>query len=278
MDFNTIWQHVCTVRKQGPLVHNITNYVVMNNTANALLSAGASPIMAHAPEEMEELVGIVNALVLNIGTLSTPWIKSMLMAGDCARKRGIPVILDPVGAGASTLRTNTAMRIMQTASPAVVRGNGSEIMALCGAGGGTKGVDSTMQAADASGAAAHLARQYGCVVAVTGEEDIVMTDSCSVRIKGGSPLMGRVTGMGCTATALIGAYAAVAESALAGTVSALAVMATAGGMAAEKAAGPGSFQMHFYDALYVMTREDIEAQVEIAVSGCPESGNGGAGQ
>ncbi|UZP68886.1 hydroxyethylthiazole kinase [Desulfovibrio mangrovi] len=278
MDFKTIWQQVCKVRKQRPLVHNITNYVVMNTTANALLSAGASPIMAHAPEEMEQLVGIAGSLVLNIGTLSAPWIQSMLQAGQYASKRHIPVVLDPVGAGASNLRTDTAMRLLHAAKPAVVRGNGSEIMALHGAGGMTKGVDSILQSSDAHEAAVELSRQYDCVVAVTGEEDIVIKGTCAYRIKGGSPLMARVTGMGCTATALIGAYVAVSESPFEGAVSALAVMAAAGGMAGRKAAGPGSFQMHFYDALYAMTMEDIEALVDVCECDCPELGYGDSEQ
>ncbi len=259
----TVWRSVCSVRERSPLVHSITNFVVMNSTANALLSAGASPIMAHAPEEMDDLVRLAGALVLNIGTLSTPWIESMLLAGRCARLHAVPVVVDPVGAGASCLRTETALRLLNEASPAVVRGNPGEIMALCGADGTTKGVDSLSAAQDAQGAVMELAKRHNCVVSASGEEDIVAEPGRMVRVKGGSALMPRVTGMGCTASVIVAAHVAVAPDPFSGTVCGMAVMAVAGGMAAHRAAGPGSFQVQFLDALYSMTEADILAHVEI---------------
>ncbi len=264
MDANNIWLNVVAVRQTSPLVHNITNYVVMNTTANALLSAGASPIMAHAPEEMEELVAISGALVLNIGTLSRPWIESMLLAGRCAAARKVPVVLDPVGAGASALRTETCLTLLRMVRPAVVRGNASEILALCGAEGATKGVDSIKAPSDALEAAMQLAESFGCVVVVSGEEDVILDSGRIVSLRGGSALMPRVTGMGCTATALVAAHVAAAGDAFTGAVCGMAVMAVAGGMAAEQAAGPGSFQVHFLDALYGMQQQNIHDHVVVS--------------
>lgn len=285
MDTHSVWQSVGMVREKTPLVHNITNYVVMNNTANALLCAGASPIMAHAPEEMGELVGIADALVLNIGTLSQAWLSSMLAAGKCADSKKIPVILDPVGAGATRFRTESSLRLLHVAKPAVVRGNGSEIMALNGAGGMARGVDSILTAADAEEAAISLARQFGCVVAVTGKQDLVTDGREIVHIAGGSALMARVTGMGCTSTAIVAAHVAshvavqtasqggqcrcsetASQAVLHGTVCGLGVMAVAGSMAEKLSQGPGSFQMHFLDALYGMSQTDIEYGLEITVA------------
>jgi hydroxyethylthiazole kinase len=258
-----IWRNVSAVRREAPLVHSITNFVVMNVTANALLAAGASPIMAHAREEMAELVNIVSALVLNIGTLSAPWIDSMFLAGAAARDRGIPVVLDPVGAGASTLRTTTAAQIMERVRPCIVRGNGSEIMALAGAAGGTRGVDSTRDAHAAADSARALSRRHHCVTVVSGPVDLVTDGDEVVLVTGGHELMPRVTGMGCTATVLVAAHAAVAPSPLEGAVSGMAAMSAAGSMAAERAAGPGSFAMHFIDALYNVTEADIRARVRV---------------
>jgi hydroxyethylthiazole kinase len=256
-DAKALFNDIRTIRSMGPLVHNITNYVVMNNTANALLALGASPIMAHAAEEMEDLTAIVQALVLNIGTLSGPWIESMLLAGRLARTRSLPVVLDPVGAGASRLRTETALLILGEVGPTIVRGNASEIMALTGASCTTKGVDSTSGSDAAQGAAQALAERFGCIVVVSGATDVITDGSTTLRIAGGSLLLPRVTGMGCTASSLIGAFAVVCPSPFTAAVHAMAVMDIAAEMAQEKAAGPGTLQAHFLDALYAMTEQDV---------------------
>lgn len=266
LTLGTVWRNVAAVRERVPLVHSITNFVVMNTTANALLAAGASPIMAHAAEEMAELVAIASALVINIGTLSRPWIDSMLLAGQAARDRGVPVVLDPVGAGASTLRTTTALQLLEKARPAVVRGNGSEIMALAGAEGDTRGVDSTHDAHAAADAARTLARRHRCTVVVSGAVDLVTNGDDMVLVRGGNELMGRVTGMGCTATVLVGAHVAVASTPFEGAWTGMAAMAAAGSVAAAKAQGPGSFQMHFLDALYGLGIEDLRAHAEVVRS------------
>jgi hydroxyethylthiazole kinase len=268
---DTTWSDVQQVRERGPLVHNVTNYVVMNSTANALLAVGAAPVMAHAVKEVEDMAGIASALVINIGTLSPQWVDAMNLAMRQAHHRGIPIILDPVGAGATRYRTRTVHELMSMTAPTVIRGNASEIMAVAGAaqrdsqqagGRGTRGVDSTA-APDSALEAAHLLhKRYGSIVAVTGEVDYVVGDDL-VRITGGHPLMGRVTGTGCTASALCGAFAAINDSALAATVHALAALGAAGAAAGERARGPGTMQLHLYDELYALTRDQIAGHVTI---------------
>ena len=234
-----------------------------NTTANALLSIGASPVMAHAVEEVEEMVGLARSLVLNIGTLSASWVEAMKKAGRRARERGIPVVLDPVGAGATRFRTKTAHTLLVQVQPTIVRGNGSEIRALFYAEGATKGVDSRHGAEDALDAARSLAKQHNCVVSVSGEVDLVVSDSSLLRIVNGHPLMARVTGLGCTATALTGAFAAVNPSPVEAAVHAMAVMGVAGEIAAGKSEGPGSLQTNFLDALHLLREEELQRMVRL---------------
>ncbi|NPU85054.1 MAG: hydroxyethylthiazole kinase [Syntrophaceae bacterium] len=253
------------VRRRSPVVHNITNYVVMNSTANALLAVGASPVMAHAPEEVEEMAGLAQALVINIGTLSVPWIQAMLLAVREAARRKIPIVLDPVGAGATTYRTKTALEIMDAVPVSVLRGNASEIRALVESDAKTKGVDSLDDSDSAVAAARELNRSRGSVVCVSGETDYIVGPDRTVSIRNGHPLMPRVTGLGCTATALCGAFAAVEEDPMLAVASAMAVMGIAGEMAAEKAAGPGTLQLYFLDALWLMTDLDIRNRLRAEV-------------
>ena len=260
------WNDLQRIRENAPLIHNITNFVVMNTTANALLAAGASPVMAHAQEEMAEMAGIASALVLNIGTLSGPWVEAMLVAGRVARERGIPTILDPVGAGATILRTGTALRLLEEAAPRIVRGNASEIRALALLEGGTKGVDAAHPVEDALDAARILNRRWGCVVSVSGPVDLVVQGDRVVRVRNGHPMMARVTGMGCTASALTGAFAAVNADPLLAAAGAMALTGVAGEMAAAAAKGPGSFQVAFLDALDAladMGRDEAERLVRV---------------
>lgn len=243
------------VRDKSPLVHNITNYVVMNNTANALLAIGASPVMAHAVEEVKDMVTIASVLVINMGTLSEKWVEAMLLAGKAAGEKGIPVIFDPVGVGATPYRNQVAASIVKVCRPSVIRGNASEIMSLARENTITKGVDSTASSNTALDAAKRLALEAGAIVIISGEEDFI-TDGKIVRsVKNGSLMMPKVTGMGCTATAIVGAFAAVNPDLLEAAVSAMAVMGVAGEMAAQKAQGPGTMQLHFLDALFNLTPE-----------------------
>lgn len=252
-----IWKDVQAIRSTAPLVHNITNYVVMNTTANALLALGASPVMAHARPEVENMAGIAGALVINIGTLSDPWIDAMAAAARKAAERGIPIVLDPVGAGATPYRTDTARDLISTAAPAIIRGNGSEIMALCDPGAFTKGVDSGSAADQALDAGHTLFRDCGATVCITGAIDYIVRDKVVAEVKNGHDMMPRVTGLGCTATAICGAFAAVNGDTAAAAAHAMAVMGIAGEMAAETANGPGSFQMAFLDALYQLSDAHI---------------------
>ena len=238
------------VRHRSPLVHSITNYVVMNNTANALLAIGASPVMAHWVAEMEEMTAIAGALVINIGTLDDQWIEGMIAAGVAASKRGTPIVLDPVGAGATSQRTATALRIIDECKPTIIRGNGSEIMALVDASVKSKGVDSSAASSDALGAAKELALSSGAVVVISGPTDYITDGQRVETISNGNPIMTSVTGMGCTATAMVGAFAAVNPNPMEAAMHAMAVMGIAGQKAAAYSKGSGSMQLNFLDELY----------------------------
>lgn len=255
------WADLERIRARAPLVHNITNYVVMNTTANALLSAGASPVMAHAAEEIDEMVGIAQALVLNIGTLSEHWVESMSRAGRDARRRGIPVVLDPVGSGATRFRTSAALRLIDDAQPTVIRGNASEIRSLVLSEKGTRGVDSTRTSEESLDVALSLARQFRCVVSMSGATDLVVDGERVLRIHNGSPLMTRVTGLGCTASALTGAFLAVNPDPLQAAAHAMAVMGVAGEIAAGLSAGPGSLQVAFLDVLHSLGEPELRARM-----------------
>jgi len=252
------------IREKAPLVHNITNYVVMNNTANALLAIGASPVMAHAVEEVNDMITIASVLVINMGTLSEKWVEAMLLAGKAAHKKGIPVVFDPVGAGATPYRNQVAASIVNICKPSVIRGNASEIMSLAKENTSTKGVDSTASSNEALDAAKRLAQQTGAIIVISGEEDFITDGQTVCSVKNGSALMPKVTGMGCTATAIVGAFAAVNSNYLKAATHAMAVMGVAGEIAAKKADGPGTMQLHFLDALYNLTCETLSEQAKIS--------------
>jgi len=262
-DKNQLMTDLNLVREKSPLVHNITNYVVMNNTANALLAIGASPVMAHALEEVGDMVGIASALVINMGTLSEKWVDAMLLAGKVAHEKGIPVVFDPVGVGATPYRNRVAASIVNICKPSIIRGNASEIMSLAKENTTTKGVDSTASSNEALDAAKRLALQTGAIVVISGEEDFI-TDGQTVRsVKNGSKLMPKVTGMGCTATAIVGAFAAVNPNLLIAATHAMVVMGVAGEIAARKADGPGTMQLYFLDELYNLTAETLAERAKI---------------
>ncbi|MCF8041909.1 MAG: hydroxyethylthiazole kinase [Desulfarculaceae bacterium] len=253
------------VREKQPLVHNITNFVVMNSTANALLACGASPVMAHAIEEVEQMVSFAGALVLNIGTLTPPWVESMLLAANKARALGVPVVLDPVGSGATELRTNSSRRIIDEAGVSVVRGNASEVLSLADYAGQTKGVDSAHSVDEASQAGRDLALAIATPVAITGAVDLITDGSRTLRVANGHPLMTKVTGTGCLATAIIGAFLAVEPDPLEATAAALAYVGLAGEKAAAVSSGPGSLQVNLLDALYNISPADLAQGAKITV-------------
>jgi hydroxyethylthiazole kinase len=256
-------ENLVALREQKPLIHNITNYVVMNYTANALLAMGASPVMAHAQNEVEDMVAFAGALVLNIGTLTDDWISSMIKAGKKASELDTPIILDPVGSGATPLRTNSAKNIISQTNIKVIRGNASEILSLRDDNSKTKGVDSIHSVDEAAEAARNLADELHTTLAITGPVDLITDGTRVLRVSNGHPLMGYVTGTGCTATATIGAFLAVDKDPLSATATALAFYGLAGEIAAETASAPGSFMIQLLDALYTITPEKLREGCKI---------------
>ncbi|MDG4721369.1 MULTISPECIES: hydroxyethylthiazole kinase [Thalassospira] len=239
-----------TMRATNPLVHCITNFVAMNYAANVLLAAGASPAMVHTPEESGEFAAIAGALTVNIGTLSPHWVEGMIAAAKSANDASKPWVLDPVAHFATGYRRDVIAKLLEL-NPTVIRGNASEIIALAGGQSAGQGVDSGDPVEQAEEAARSLATSQKVVVAVTGEVDFVTDGTRSVRIAGGSPLMPKITAMGCALTALVGAYCAIArDQAFEATVAALTNFAVAGGIAANSANGPASFMTAFVDGLH----------------------------
>jgi len=253
------------VRERRPLVHQITNYVVMNETANATLALGALPVMAHAPQEVEEMVGLASSLVLNIGTLSEHWVEAMLAAGRAAGERGLPIVLDPVGAGATAYRTDTARRILDVVDVTVVRGNAGEVATLVGVEAEVRGVESIAAGGEPAQLVRAAARTLGCVVAVTGPVDHVSDGERVLAVANGRELLATVTGTGCMATAITGCFLAVRPDApLEAAAAALAAFGVAGEDAAAGAKGPGSFHLGLYDALYGLDPQSLDGRARIS--------------
>jgi hydroxyethylthiazole kinase len=250
------------VRERKPLIHQITNYVVMNETANATLALGALPVMAHAREEVAEMVRLAGALVLNIGTLSPPWVEAMLIAGATANEVGVPVVLDPVGAGATTYRTETAKRILAEVEVAVLRGNAGEVATLVGVEAEVRGVESIAAGDDAAAIARTAAATLGVVASVTGPVDHVSDGERVAAIANGDPLLATVTGTGCMSSAITGCFLAVAEPYDA-AVAALVAFGVAGEDAARDAKGPGSFHVALYDALAALDPESLDGRSRV---------------
>jgi hydroxyethylthiazole kinase len=246
------------IRERKPLVHNITNFVVMNYTANALLAMGASPVMAHAIGEVEEMVSHAGALVLNIGTLTEEWVAAMIAAGRKATEKKIPIVLDPVGAGATRLRTESARKILSQTRVSVLRGNASEILSLQDENSRTKGVDAVHGVDEAARTAGILAAELSSTLAITGPVDLITDGRRVVRVANGHPLMASVTGTGCTATAIIGAFLAVGPEPVSAAATALAFFGLAGEVAGDSTTAPGSFMIKMLDALFTITPEQLQ--------------------
>ena len=254
-----------TMRERKPLVHQITNYVVMNETANATLALGALPVMAHAREEVGEMVGLAGALVLNIGTLSPPWVDAMLVAGAAANAVGTPVVLDPVGAGATRYRTETAKRILTEVEVAVLRANQGEMATLAGIAAEVRGVESIGAAREPSEVARHAAATLGVVAAVTGAVDHVSDGENVLAVANGHELLASVTGTGCMASAITGCFLAVRPDApLEAAAEALAAFGVAAEDAAVEAKGPGSFHVGLYDALANLSPDTLDRRARIS--------------
>lgn len=251
------------LRAERPLVHNITNFVAMDISANALLAAGASPAMVHAKEEVKDFVAISRALAINIGTLSPDWVDAMHLAAAEAVKKGIPWVLDPVGAGATTYRTHTS-ESLAARRPTVIRGNASEILALAAGASGTGGVDASHASSDVADSARTLAARRGCVIAMTGETDFVTDGNRTIAIANGHAMMTRVTAVGCSATALVAAACAVESDPMVAATAALVFLGVCGERAAEGSPSPGTFRMRLIDALYEITPDDIRAHARVS--------------
>jgi hydroxyethylthiazole kinase len=252
------------LRERKPLVHQITNYVVMNETANATLALGALPVMAHAREEVEEMTALAGALVLNIGTLSPHWVEAMIAAGRVANERGVPVVLDPVGAGATTYRTETARRILDEVDVTVLRGNAGEVATLVGVDAEVRGVESIAAAVDPAELARTAASRLGLVASVTGAVDHVSDGNAVAAVSNGHPLLASVSGTGCMSSAVTGCFLAVAATPFDGAVEALVAFGVAGEDAARVAAGPGSFHVALYDALAALDPATLSERAKVA--------------
>jgi hydroxyethylthiazole kinase len=252
------------LRESKPLVHQITNYVVMNETANATLALGALPVMAHAGEEVEEMTRIASALVLNIGTLSEHWIESMLLAGGAANTRQIPVVLDPVGVGATAYRTDTAKRILALVDVTVLRGNAGEVATLVGAQAEVRGVESMAVGVEPAELARAASRALGLIASVTGPVDYVSDGERVLAVANGHELLATVTGTGCMSSAITGCFlAGKPHEPLEAAAEALAAFGVAAEDAAAGAAGPGTFHARLYDALYALDPATLDARAHI---------------
>jgi len=261
----TTVQYLNTIRTTAPLVHNITNFVVMNPSANILLALGASPVMAHSRKEVADMAAMAGALVLNIGTLAEKWIEAMVLAAKAANSRGIPVILDPVGAGATPYRTRAVKHILGEVKISIIRGNASEVLSLAVDDVKTRGVDSSLSLSDEIvEAAGVIARQHGCIVAISGENDVITDGGRVFRVANGVPLMTRVTGLGCGLSAVAGAFCAVArDDLLTAAAAAFGFYGLCGELALGISDRPGSFFVAFLDCLYSAGSAEIHAHLRI---------------
>jgi hydroxyethylthiazole kinase len=251
------------IRHQRPLIHHITNFVVMNDTANLTLALGALPVMAHAREEVAEMVSMAGALVLNPGTLSPEWVEAMLIAGRKANELGIPIVLDPVGAGATQLRTESNLHLLEELEVAVLRGNPGEIGALAGIEGKVKGVESIGELEDPLEVARRTATRFRTTVAITGKRDLISDGKRAMAVENGDAMLKTITGTGCMATTAIAAFAAVEEDRLLAAAAGLACFGLAAELAAVGAKGPGSFKAALFDSLHNLTAEQVTAGARV---------------
>ncbi|SFJ61650.1 MULTISPECIES: hydroxyethylthiazole kinase [unclassified Bacillus (in: firmicutes)] len=260
MKMKEIAQVIETVRERNPLVHNITNVVVTNFTSNGLLALGASPVMAYAKEEVAEMASIAGALVLNMGTLRQEEVEAMLIAGKSANMHNVPIVFDPVGAGATSYRTEVARYIPNEIKLAVIRGNAAEIANVIDEKWEIKGVDAGEGNGDVVSVAKHASKQLNTVIVITGKEDVITDGERTFILRNGHPILTKVTGTGCLLTSVIGAFTAVEKDYVKAAVAAVTFYGVAAEIAASKTVeqGPGSFQVEFLNQLANVTAEDVE--------------------
>lgn len=253
------------VRRKKPLVHHITNYVTVNECANITLNMGALPVMAHAPEEVEEMVSMAGALVLNIGTLSKEQVLAMILAGKKAVSLGIPVILDPVGAGATRMRTESCLKILREVPVTAIKGNAAEISILAGLDAQISGVESIGVTHDMKEVAQRYASERNCVVAVSGVQDIISDGKETWLIDNGHSFMGEFVGTGCMAASVLGIFIALKENPLESAVAGLVSFEIAAEIASERkdVQGPGSFYPALMDEVRRLAGSTVAARSRI---------------
>lgn len=251
------------VRKEKPLIHHLTNWVTIYDCANIVKVFGASPVMAHAGEEVAEMAGIASALVLNIGTLTTDFVEAMILAAKSANKKGIPVVLDVCGAGATKFRDEKCFEILDKVRVSIIKGNSSEIARIAGESVSTRGVDASSVEKNLLEIARDLAAKRNCTVVITGKEDIVADEKRTVIVKNGHGMMANIVGTGCMATSVIGTFAAVEKDYVAASIAGLVCYEVAAELAAAKAEGPGSFKERLFDAVYNLDGETVERMQRI---------------
>ena len=251
------------LRETKPLIHHITNWVTIYDCANITRATGALPVMAHAPEEVEQMTGISGALVLNIGTLTVDLVDTMMKAAKKANEKGIPVVLDAVGVGATDLRTNKALEILDTVHVDIIKGNSSEVGKLAGAKAETKGVEAASVEGDLVELAKKLANDRKSTVVITGKEDIITNGSKVYTCKNGHEMMGSIVGTGCMVSSVIGSFAAVEKDYAKAAAAALACYGVAGELAAREAKGPGTYKEQFYDEVYNLDANIVESMQKV---------------
>ncbi len=246
------------IKEKKPLIHHITNWVTIYDCANVVRQFGALPVMAHAKEEVADMVKIASCLVLNIGTLTPDLIDAMIAAGKKANRLNIPIVLDAVGAGATPLRTNEAKRLLKEITIDIIKGNSAEIGTIAGVEAEVKGVESVKVEGKPSEIAKKLAEKTNSVVVITGKQDIVASDKEIYLVNNGHEMMGKIVGTGCMAASVIGCFAAVEKDRAKAAATALACFGIAGELAAKKAKGPGSFKESLFDEIYHLDEKKLK--------------------
>jgi len=258
-----IYQLLAKVRNEKPLIHHITNWVTIYDCANIVKVFGASPVMAHAKEEVADMTRIAQALVLNIGTLTPELVYSMKVAANTANEKNIPVVLDVCGAGATPLRNIKSYELLDNTTINIVKGNASEIAKVAGENVVTKGVDSTKVGKNLIELAHRFAKAKNCTVVITGEEDIIADSSKCFTVKNGHEIMTHVVGTGCMATSIIGTFAAIESDYATAAACGLVCYEIASEIAAEKTAGPGTFKEQLYDAVFNLNEEAVKLRSKV---------------
>ncbi|MCX5702060.1 MAG: hydroxyethylthiazole kinase [Candidatus Omnitrophica bacterium] len=251
------------IREEKPVVHHLTNWVTIYDCANIVKALGGSPVMAHAKEEVAQMADIASSLVLNIGTLTVDFVEAMKIAGSSANRKGIPVILDVCGAGATGLRDQKCFELLDEVKIDIIKGNSSEIARVSGESVRTKGVDAAKVNKNMVELARGLAKKRKCTVVVTGKEDIVAGEEKLYIVKNGSPMMTHVVGTGCMSTSVIGAFAAVERDLAYAAASGLVCFEVAAECAAKLSSGPGTFKEKLFDCIYRLDKKTVNKMQKV---------------